>query len=121
MLLKPEVKKKWLDGLSSGEYPQAQYALRTPAGYCCIGVLYDVNKELLNGEWKEPELASQTHFNFHSGESFRSGFIAMEDIKKLIINPRDTYIVHDILKDLAAKNDDGASFATISKEIKERL
>ena len=121
MLLKPEVKKKWLDGLSSGDYPQAQYALRTPAGYCCIGVLCDVNKELLKGEWKEPELVNHTHFNFQSVEVIRSGFIAMEDIKKLIINPGDSYVVYDVLKDLAAKNDDGASFATISKEIEERL
>jgi hypothetical protein len=121
MLLKPEVKKKWLDALSSGEYPQSRHALRNGYGYCCLGVLCDVNKELLNGEWKEVSPDQTFCYNFKSEESIRSGFIAMEDIGKLISNQAEAYVVHYILKKLASMNDDGASFATISKEIEERL
>jgi hypothetical protein len=38
----PELKKRWTDALRSGQYIRAQTVLRTPCGYCCLGVLLDV-------------------------------------------------------------------------------
>lgn len=32
----------WTDALRSGEYPQGRGALRTPGGYCCLGVWCDL-------------------------------------------------------------------------------
>jgi len=42
-----EVKQKWVDALRSGKYKQGQGYLRTPDGYCCLGVLCEV----LNAEY----------------------------------------------------------------------
>ena len=66
--LKPEVKKLWIEALSSGNYPQGIGALRyyrdkvEDAKYCCLGVLTDVtikhcsDKKL---QWEE-NFASKT-------------------------------------------------------------
>lgn len=47
--LRPEVAKKWVEALRSGDYLQTQDALQhtkdtdeNPAGFCCLGVLCDV-------------------------------------------------------------------------------
>lgn len=39
--LDPEVKKRWLEALRSGKYSQGKGALRSPEGFCCLGVLCD--------------------------------------------------------------------------------
>ncbi len=46
--VKPEIKKRWVEALRSGEYNQAIGSLRktlddgVTVGYCCLGVLCDV-------------------------------------------------------------------------------
>lgn len=40
--LKPEIKKKWVAALRSGEYKQARRLLHGGGGYCCLGVLCEV-------------------------------------------------------------------------------
>lgn len=37
-----ELRKKWAEALRSDRYKQAQEALRTHEGYCCLGVLCDI-------------------------------------------------------------------------------
>jgi hypothetical protein len=37
--MNPEIKKKWLTALRSGEYKQTAGALKDTSGYCCLGVL----------------------------------------------------------------------------------
>lgn len=47
-----EAMLKWAKALESGDYPQARSALKTAAGgYCCVGVLYDVN----GAKWEATE------------------------------------------------------------------
>lgn len=38
----PEKKAAWVAALRSGKYPQTKAALRTAAGFCCLGVLCDI-------------------------------------------------------------------------------
>lgn len=46
--MNPEIKKKWVEALRSGEYEQTEGQLRVddekgkPVGYCCLGVLCEV-------------------------------------------------------------------------------
>jgi hypothetical protein len=40
--LKPEIKRKWLAALRSGEFKQGQGALYRDGLYCCLGVLCEV-------------------------------------------------------------------------------
>lgn len=37
-----DVKRKWVEALTSGRYAQAHKVLRTETGYCCLGVLCDL-------------------------------------------------------------------------------
>lgn len=37
-----DIKRQWVEALRSGKYPQAKKALRTDAGYCCLGCVADV-------------------------------------------------------------------------------
>jgi hypothetical protein len=40
--MNPEIKAQWLTALRSGEFRQARQLLRTPEGYCCLGVLCEL-------------------------------------------------------------------------------
>lgn len=49
-----ERQEKWLQALESGAYPQTQKTLRDWDGFCCLGVLCDVYREITGkGEWRE--------------------------------------------------------------------
>jgi hypothetical protein len=37
-----DIKQRWIDALRSGKYAQDRGQLRTPHGYCCLGVLCDL-------------------------------------------------------------------------------
>lgn len=53
--MNPEVKKKWVEALRSGEYKQCRGALFKKGAYCCLGVLREIApKEMRNspGEQK---------------------------------------------------------------------
>jgi len=54
-LMNPEIKKRWLAALRSGEYKQGRAKLRTRDTYCCMGVLCDVLKDDVNGKWTDDE------------------------------------------------------------------
>lgn len=42
-ILKPEIKRRWVEALRSGEYSQGQNELRPSLdSYCCLGVLCDL-------------------------------------------------------------------------------
>lgn len=46
-----QIKEKWVNALRSGEYPQIQGNLRSPDGYCCLGVLCDLYAKEHSVEW----------------------------------------------------------------------
>ena len=52
--MKKEIADELVTALRSGDYPQARSQLRTPDGYCCLGVLCDIayNEEVIDG-WME--------------------------------------------------------------------
>lgn len=52
--MKQEIANKWADMLESGEYPQSKMSLRSPEGYCCLGVLCELyRQETESGEWED--------------------------------------------------------------------
>jgi hypothetical protein len=40
--MNPEIKKKWIEALRSGEYKQGKGYLNQGDNYCCLGVLCDI-------------------------------------------------------------------------------
>lgn len=50
--MNPDVKKKWLEALRSGEYKQGKEALRLPDNtFCCLGVLCDLHAKETGNQW----------------------------------------------------------------------
>lgn len=52
--MNPEIKKKWIAALRTGEYKQGKGVLRDrDDNFCCLGVLCDIYKDDVGGvEWK---------------------------------------------------------------------
>lgn len=48
--MNPEIKQKWIDALTSGEYEQGAGVLREGNKYCCLGVLCDLYIKETNPE-----------------------------------------------------------------------
>lgn len=66
-----EIKNKWVDALTSGEFTQARTALLVHEGHCCLGVLCELyRRETGNGEWVETEVDGV--FRFEASETDRS-------------------------------------------------
>lgn len=50
--MKPEIKKKWLSALRSGEYKQGIRKLRNNKdNFCCLGVLCDLHSKETESVW----------------------------------------------------------------------
>lgn len=49
--MKPEIRRRWVDALRSGEYKQARNTLRKGESFCCLGVLCDLVRDEVEGEW----------------------------------------------------------------------
>ncbi len=43
MEMNPKLKEKWVTALRSGNYPQSKDVLKSPDGYCCLGVLAEIS------------------------------------------------------------------------------
>lgn len=41
-MMNKALKRRWVKALRSGDYPQTQGALKTDAGFCCLGVLCEL-------------------------------------------------------------------------------
>ena len=63
MKLRPEIKKRWVDALRSGQYKQGQNRLKSGDRFCCLGVLCDLSRIDLGENWD-----NEDNFNFKSGE-----------------------------------------------------
>lgn len=37
-----DIKRRWVEALRSGDFPQSVGALQTPTGFCCLGVLCEI-------------------------------------------------------------------------------
>lgn len=47
-----DYKRLWIEALRSGEYKQGQRTLRRNGRYCCLGVLCEVAREAVGGDWE---------------------------------------------------------------------
>lgn len=102
--MNPEIKKKWLKALRSGEYKQGRNLLRSNTDhYCCLGVLCDILNP--NG-WEK------------SGDSYSMN-------GKTEYLPEDIQLESMVAKDkeekLAYFNDKGTPFSEIAKWISRYL
>lgn len=61
-IMKPEIKKLWVEALRSRKYKQTTNALRDGVGYCCLGVLCDLHQKATGtGTWVVNEDGEQEY------------------------------------------------------------
>jgi hypothetical protein len=119
----PELKKKWLEALRSGEYKQGQGCLRksTSEGdkFCCLGVLTDIviKNNLAPLHWaSRPE----GHHVVEGGKLLTAMWLPSEVVILADISPLGAIPYGDHRHDtLANWNDYGATFEKIAKIIEE--
>jgi hypothetical protein len=102
----PEYKAKWVAALRSGQYQQAQKALKSEGGFCCLGVLCDVMRADVCGEWDEDDY-------FVTG-SIDDSYLP-DDVATL------ASVDCDVQNSLVDMNDKGATFSAIADYIERTL
>lgn len=101
-------RKRWVKALRSGKYTQERGYLRTENGFCCLGVLCDIQKK---GKWSlsSGQFAAVPVYEF-SGTNVYSPPGAIS--KSVNVYLKDGYISFDTLND-----DHGMSFDEIADVI----
>ena len=115
------IKEIWLAALRSGKYHQAKQVLRWvdlsgKTSFCCLGVLCDLVKDEVGGEWVEDEdLSRASHsVDFQLGDSSEESMPPGRILD-------DCELTHGKAEELARMNDDGYSFADIAAHIEAHL
>lgn len=103
----PELKKRWVDALRSGKYKQCAGKLHDGEGFCCIGVLADIQ----GCEWVQKDCCIDPDLwcsSFNEALVPASGAIPYDDADLLGTKVRYTLI---------DMNDAGKSFDEIADYI----
>lgn len=117
--MNPEVKEKWLKALRSGEYIQARAALRNKDSYCCLGVLCDLYRKEVGGEWiEEYTNFDQTFIAEGISESY---FLPLQVQEWAGLSSHRGWESSDREDSLADMNDTGRSFEEIAQVIEREL
>jgi hypothetical protein len=58
--MKPEITRRWIEALRSGEYEQGRGFLKLDGRYCCLGVLCDLAAKDGAFEWAGEPLHADT-------------------------------------------------------------
>ena len=133
--MNPQVKEKWLNALRSGEYNQATGKLKTPQGFCCLGVLTELYAKETNQDWilqsSDPEnIVDEDYYTFEQTDDFLPQSVrkwaGLDSICPEVMVENDNYREdfgddEYILKELAVLNDEMESFNKISDLIESQL
>lgn len=127
--MKADIKKRWIDALESGTYPQGRHTLHrsVPTGqdeYCCLGVLCDLAYQ--DGV-VDRNLVGRHYGYGESGQVEKETLDLLELPDEVMAwagltraNPT-VYTVDNALSSLAAINDSGVPFTEIANIIREQL
>lgn len=99
--MNPEVKKRWVEALRSGDYEQGEQHLRVSGKYCCLGVLCEISD-----------------FEYDGAEAFPPPAVVLwADLG----HEAPSVLVEGARYYLSNLNDDGMTFEAIAKLIEEQL
>lgn len=111
----------WIAALRSGDYAQATGYLRTPDGFCCLGVACDLFDP---SRWSdEPTtLTRAPYFTFRFDQGLHESTTLPPNIRDAYcLKTGDGWIGGDDGRYLAAMNDEGRTFAEIADVIERAL
>jgi hypothetical protein len=125
-MLKPEIKEKLITALLSGNYKQGRHTLRTQQDeFCCLGVLCDVIKDDIKGEWNLAKSLTTLvdRHSFTVGDSHRENYPPWRAVEFCSENKEETAVLalESAFGQLADRNDRGETFEQIAEYIKEKL
>lgn len=124
-----QIKQKWIDALTSGEYQQDKLYLKTKRGYCCLGVLTDLYHKEKGFKWYENEIG--TYYTPSGADQFLPKEV--QDWAEIDRTPSVMYCnsfysenseyspSKNQLVELSYLNDNGISFNEIAELIEEQL
>lgn len=113
-----EVKKLWIDALTSGEYKQGKEALRnTSDEYCCLGVLCDIYAKVKGEDlWKKKNESCEIYmFDKHVGTLPHAVSEWAE------VSGGGSFTCNGVTQSLVTLNDYGTPFKQIAKIIEEKF
>lgn len=114
------IKDKWVEALLSGKYEQGQHELRTRDDkYCCLGVLCDIMKDEVGGEWVKDE-DGDWMFSIPSVDDDNRAVLPAT-VASRVGFWTDNGSYKDGEESLSADNDRGATFEQIAETIKTRF
>lgn len=131
--MNPDIKKRWVAVLCSGEYQQGKFGLRNGADqYCCLGVLVDLAVKEGVVKWSDKAgigIDDDPAANYYQvlagaddpigGSVLPPQVTTWAGLEPGVCNPM---VVHDNDNNsLAGLNDGGIPFATIASVIEEQL
>lgn len=96
--MEPELKAKWIEALRSGKYQQTQHRLKDDKGFCCLGVLCDVQ-----------------------GADFKAIRAKYDTLSLSQSPPEYLGTIGGACSTLVQMNDEGKSFAEIADYIEQNL
>lgn len=111
-----DVKSLWVSALRSEKYTQGMSRLKTYNGkYCCLGVLCELYREKVGGEWTE-----ENHFRV--GDKEGPNYL-LDSVKEWAqLDQFDSEEEREVNTNwLATLNDNGENFSAIAKVIEEKL
>lgn len=110
--MKPDIKAQWLTALRSGDYRQGQGYLRQGDQYCCLGVLCDLYGKAVGPEWEEllEDYPNQVQYMLDNDTTLP---FEVQEWAGIPGKPNPL--------DLAALNDNGATFEELANIIEEEL
>jgi hypothetical protein len=120
--MREDIKERWIDALISGEYRQGTGQLKDESGnYCCLGVLCDIVKEEVGGEWVKPvDFLDVT--TFRVGESSDAAVLPTAVWQYVGFQHSNPDLrIGEKTPSLAALNDNGMSFEEIAAVIHDKF
>ena len=117
IMLKPDIKKRWLVALRSKLYRQGRFALKSKSKrqryfrYCCLGVLCELHAEETIRLWQTVAYPDAEGAQKYISSDIELGYTTLKWAS----------LGKDQQQELAQMNDSGDSFAKIANYIEENL
>lgn len=118
--MKPDIKRRLLEALRSGDYPQTTHALRKDDGFCCLGVLCElavIDGILSPPLFEKPELSAGYRYRSAANPKDSSVSILPDAVSMWAeISARGDFYDEDgkTPTSLAERNDGGYTFPKIA-------
>lgn len=121
--MKRDIADKWTAALRSGDYEQGQHALHSNGAFCCLGVLCELHRQEVGGEWSKYQSA-EAHvragdLTYVTANGDWDYSLLPEDVAEWaeLASTNPGIPAHSCL---SHRNDDGWSFTQIADVISQR-